>query len=64
MKLIGKMKKDVANASDNNEVKEIIAKAGVILNDEELSMVTGAGAPPNRRVLHYAEGWEGMDSKE
>ena len=43
MKLIGKMKKDVANASDNNEVKEIIAKAGVILNDEELSMVTGAG---------------------
>ena len=41
MKLIGKLKKQVENANNKEEVKEIIEKAGMSLTDDELDMVTG-----------------------
>lgn len=43
MKLIGKLKKNADNAADKNEARDIIAKAGVLLTDDELNLVTGAG---------------------
>ena len=41
MKLTGKLKEDVKGASDREEAKKIIAKAGMELTDEELDNVSG-----------------------
>ena len=41
MKLIGKLKKQVDATTDKAQAKELIAKAGMELNDEELDQVSG-----------------------
>ena len=41
MKLIGNLKKQVENAETKNEKKRLIEKAGMLLNDDELEMVSG-----------------------
>ena len=41
MKLIGKLKNQVDNAQNKEEAKEIIAEAGMLLDDDELDKVAG-----------------------
>ena len=43
MKLIGNLKKKVENAETKEEAKEAIKKAGMLLTDGELDMVSGGG---------------------
>lgn len=43
MKLTGELKKNVDNAESKEEVKELIAQAGMELTDEELDSVAGGG---------------------
>ena len=44
MKLIGNLKKEVENAADMVEAKELIRKAGMELTDDEMEQVTGGGS--------------------
>ncbi len=44
MKLVGNLKKKVEKAENKEQAKELIAKAGMELNDEELDEVAGGGA--------------------
>ena len=41
MKIVGNLKKKVNNAETKEEAKELIKKAGMLLDDHELEMVTG-----------------------
>ena len=41
MKLVGKLKDDVAQAKDKEEAKKIMEKAGMKLTDDELDSVAG-----------------------
>jgi hypothetical protein len=41
MKLVGELKEKVSKAKDRNEAKEIIEKAGILLTDEEMDIVSG-----------------------
>ena len=41
MKLVGNLKKKVNNAETKEEAKGLIKKAGILLDDHELEMVTG-----------------------
>ena len=41
MKLVGELKEKVAQAESLEEVKKIIASAGIELTDEEVAAVTG-----------------------
>ena len=41
MELIGNLKKQVADAKDKQEAKEIIRQAGIVLDDEEMEMISG-----------------------
>ena len=41
MKLVGKLKEKVNKAENKEQAKELIAKAGMELNDEELDQVSG-----------------------
>lgn len=41
MELTGELKKQVEQAKDKTEAKEMIAKAGMQLTDEELDQVAG-----------------------
>ncbi len=41
MKLIGNLKEQVAATTNKAEAKEVIAKAGMELTDEEMDMVSG-----------------------
>ncbi len=43
MKLIRKRTQDAADASKQTEAPKAVAKAGVLLDDAELSMVSGGG---------------------
>ena len=43
MQLIGKLKKQVDGAGSRAEAKTLIEKAGMLLNDDELSKVAGGG---------------------
>ena len=46
MKLVGKLKKNVAKAENKEQARESIKKAGMILSDAELDQVAaGAGWP-------------------
>ena len=52
MKLIGKLKKQVDATTDKAQAKELIAKAGMELTDEEIEQVAGGattyyGSPRN-----------------
>ncbi len=41
MKLVGELKKQVEETKNKEEAKEILEKAGMELNDEELDQVVG-----------------------
>ena len=41
MKLTGKLKENVAKAGSKEQAKEMIAKAGMELTDDEMDMVSG-----------------------
>ena len=41
MKLIGKLKENVAKAENKEQAKDLIAKAGMELTDEEVDQVSG-----------------------
>ncbi len=43
MKLIGKLKEDVAKAQSLEEAKQLIEAAGMELTDEELGKISGGG---------------------
>ncbi len=43
MKLVGDLKKKVEKAGTRDEMKAVIAEAGMELNEKELDMVTGGG---------------------
>jgi hypothetical protein len=45
MKLIGELKEKVEQAESKEEVRETIAQAGILLDDEELENVAGGVAP-------------------
>ena len=45
MKLTGELKEKVEQAESKEEVKEIIAQAGILLDDEELENVAGGIMP-------------------
>ena len=44
MKLIGNLKNKVDKAQNKEEAKEIIAQAGMLLDDDELDKVAGGGS--------------------
>ena len=44
MKLVGKLKDDVANAKSPEEAKQLIENAGMQLTDEELENISGRGS--------------------
>ena len=41
MKLIGKLKKQVEQTGSRDEAREVIKKAGMLLDDDELDQVSG-----------------------
>ncbi len=41
MKLVGELNEKVAKANNKAEAKEIIRKAGMELNDDELELISG-----------------------
>ena len=55
MKLIGNLKKQVEKAETKNEKKSLIKNAGMLLNDDELEMVSGGGNEMyDENVTYYA----------
>ena len=53
MKLTGKLKENVKKAENKEQAKKPIAKAGIILSDDELDQVSGgAGFYPDEEVVH------------
>ena len=50
MKLIGNLKKKVDNAQTNEEVRDAIKKAGMLLDDDELEQISGGAKDPDSRV--------------
>ena len=50
MKLIGKLKNEVDKANNKEEVKDIIAKAGMELTMDELELVAGGREGENTRT--------------
>lgn len=47
MKLVGELKESVSKAKDREGAKEIIEKAGFMLTDEEMDIVSGGNNPAN-----------------
>ena len=54
MKLTGKLKETVAKAESKEQAREAIKKAGMILDDDELEMVSG-GDMERPYVVSYEE---------
>ncbi len=55
MKLIGKLKDNVANAETKEEVKQLIEDAGAFLDDQELDQACGGGRENHNKIgLDYA----------
>ena len=53
MQLTGELKQKVEKAENKEEAKNAIAKAGIILSDDELDQVSGgAGFYPDEEVVH------------
>ena len=53
MKLTGKLKETVAKAESKEQAREAIKKAGMILDDDELEMVSGGDMGDDDRP-HYS----------
>ena len=62
MKLTGKLKETVSKAETKEQAKELIAKAGMELTDEEMNMVSGGGSMLRFSVIQdtllYTESWK------
>ncbi len=56
MELTGELKNQVEKTATKEEAKEVIAKAGMLLSDEELEQVSGGMQPPSglANVQHLA----------
>ena len=52
MKLTGKLKETVSKAETKEQAKELIAKAGMKLTDEEMDMVAGGQCEIYGDVIH------------
>ena len=54
MKLIGDLKEKVENAKTKEEARDTIKEAGMLLDDDELELVSGGTAyfDPQGRLLH------------
>lgn len=63
MKLIGNLKKQVENAGTKDEARDAIKKAGMLLNDEELEIVSG-GAEEGNIQTQYIEFRDCLDGRE
>ncbi len=66
MKLVGKLKEDVAGAQSPEEARKLIEAAGIQLTDEELECVAGGTIPDvfKHKTPKYDKdgnliGWEG-----
>lgn len=46
MKLVGKLKDNVAKAETKEEAKQLIENAGMLLDEEELEQVSGGSMAP------------------
>ncbi len=53
MKLTGKLKETVSKAETKEQAKELIAKAGMELTDEEMDKVVGGQSEIYSAALHY-----------
>ncbi len=56
MKLTGKLKENVEKAENKEQEKELIAKAGMILSDDDLDQVAGGAGPDGHKrhnAFHY-----------
>ena len=62
MKLTGNLKKQVEKAETKNEKKSLIENAGMLLNDDELEMVSG-GAEEGNIQTQYIEFTDGLDGR-
>ena len=60
MKLTGKLKETVAKAENKEQAREAIKKAGMILDDDELEMVSGGG--PNLLEDLFDHGFQKGDT--
>ena len=63
MKLTGNLKKQVEKAGSKDEKKSLIKNAGMLLNDEELEMVSG-GAEEGNIQTQYIEFRDALDGRE
>ncbi|XME01145.1 hypothetical protein QYZ88_010520 [Lachnospiraceae bacterium C1.1] len=63
MKLTGNLKKQVEKAETKEKMKSLIKNAGMLLNDEELEMVSG-GAEEGNIQTQYIEFRDGLDGRE
>lgn len=63
MKLTGKLKENVVKAESKEQAKELIAKAGMELTDEEMDMVSGGFDIGNKKttIYRHAPGTKGKD---
>jgi hypothetical protein len=59
MKLTGELKKQVEKAETKDEKKSLIENAGMLLNDDELEMVSG-GAEEGIMQTQYIEFRDGL----
>ena len=50
MKLIGKLKDNVANTETKEEVKQLIEDAGMFLDDQELDQVCGGERKNHNKI--------------
>ena len=62
MKLTGNLKKQVEKAETKNEKKSLIENAGMLLNDDELEMVSG-GAEEGNIQTQYVEFSDGLGGR-
>ena len=51
MELTGKLKEQVEKAESKDEKKSLIENAGMLLNDEELDMVSGGAEEGNIQTM-------------
>ena len=51
MKLTGKLKEDVEKAENKEQAKELIAEAGMLLDDDELEQVSGGEMTHDHRLM-------------
>ena len=56
MKLTGKLKEQVEKAESKDEKKSLIEKAGMLLTDDELDLVSGGKGREEKRGINLHDG--------